>query len=453
MRTLRVFFVFLIVFGFSACSGGSSDTGETTTSLTESSEVIERVSLSLAEDVSLDEAIDLLTSDDGMNPGFDATLAWDDHTSYWTVPAGTPEFQREYLLNKETEEVGFLIEKFDETDPDQALVIASMQAKLDQIDEFEDLPIVAIELDESDANARLEDHDAVDEYEKQSYNLNLGELAGLEEDEVESVDHEEDEDYDYEQFIPDDMIAMAEAFEDSDAQALMIHPKYCKDRKMNPCDPINDAKYVPLKGSSTVWKSGSLQKFWIDPTAARWFDINGGGVEIKTIIAPKSFATCGKAWNTNMAYKAVKPGKDVTGKHLGKYAYRDTEDHDWATNRTHRVCGVGHLKAKNLMTSGNLRRKDKEKRDFYWTWHSFKGFKAWANPQITIQWTPTSKNNLCTWKYAKKKCKKDRGWCKCDRRTDKYGGKLGAEYLIQYRYKDFAGKEVHWKRQLKPSSW
>jgi hypothetical protein len=173
-------------------------------------------------------------------------------------------------------------------------------------------------------------------------------------------------------------------------------------------DYTGDAYYVPAGGTSTVSASGTLQKFWLDPQAKAALSLPQDGLEMDTVISPKSAVTCGSSGvSSNMPN-----------------FYMDTEAFDWATSSTSRDCAVGTTNAAALQTW-----------TLYWTWHPFASFATASNPQITVQYQP---NKWCWWVTSSSQCESNRPWCMCSRND------LPIEFLIRYNYNEGPGVEKTW---------
>jgi hypothetical protein len=173
-------------------------------------------------------------------------------------------------------------------------------------------------------------------------------------------------------------------------------------------DYTGDAYYDPAGGTSTVSASGTLQKFWLDPQAKVALSLPQDGLEMDTVISPKSAATCGSSGvSSNMPN-----------------FYMDTEAFDWATSSGSRDCAVGTTNAASLQTW-----------TLYWTWHPFASLATASNPQITIQYQPAK---WCWWVTSSSQCESNRPWCMCSRDD------LPIEFLIRYNYHEGPGIEKSW---------
>lgn len=173
-------------------------------------------------------------------------------------------------------------------------------------------------------------------------------------------------------------------------------------------DYTGDAYYDPAGGTSTVSASGTLQKFWLDPQAKVALSLPKDGLEMDTVIYPKSAATCGSSGvSSNMPN-----------------FYKDTEAFDWANTSSSRDCAVGTTNAAALQTW-----------TLYWTWHPFATFATASNPQITVQYQPAK---WCSWVFSSSGCESNRPWCMCSRSD------LPIEFLIRYNYNEGPGVEKSW---------
>ena len=175
-------------------------------------------------------------------------------------------------------------------------------------------------------------------------------------------------------------------------------------------DYTSDASYVPAGGTSTVYTSGTLQKFWMDANSANSFNASNDGLEIDTVISSRSYATCGSSVSSNMP----------------DY-YKDTEAFDWfGSSGAYRNCSVGTLSA-DALAEGTL----------YWTWHTFSAFSSAMNPRILINFQPVR------WGTAvvnEGMCFTLGAWCMYGR-TD-----MPTESLIVYYYNDAPGIETSWTK-------
>lgn len=173
-------------------------------------------------------------------------------------------------------------------------------------------------------------------------------------------------------------------------------------------DYTGDASYTPAGGTSSIYTSGTLQKFWMDEDSADAFDAASDGLEMDTVISSRSYARCGSSTSSNMP----------------DY-YKDTEAFDWwGSSSGYRNCSIGTISADELVED-----------DLYWTWHSFSSFSSSRNPRILINFQPT------TWGSAvlnETMCVALGAWCMYSRSD------MPTESMIVYNYNDAPGIEEEW---------
>lgn len=178
-------------------------------------------------------------------------------------------------------------------------------------------------------------------------------------------------------------------------------------------DYPQDAWWTPAGGTSTIYTTGTLQKFWLDSASKSIINTAINGLEIDTVIAGSSNATC----NTN----------GVSSNMPGYYA--DTEALDWFNGGNNRNCSVGTIHADYLQI-GTL----------YWVWHPFSSFNAAANPSITVMYQA---KDWCPWVADIYDCALDMPWCMCAIEWP-YANPYPTQYLINYNYNDRPGLETSW---------
>jgi hypothetical protein len=169
-------------------------------------------------------------------------------------------------------------------------------------------------------------------------------------------------------------------------------------------DYTGDQVFTPNGGTSTIYTSGTLQKFWLDQDAIDAIDFYEDGLEIDTIIKPKTAATC----NTS-----------GVSSNLPSY-YADTEFSDSPSSRN---CSVGSISGMSL-----------EPWTLYWTWHPFSSFSTSAH--IDVQYQPKS---WCWWITGFPQCENNKPWCMCEHNI--YDE---TSWLISYYYSEAPGVEVTW---------
>ncbi len=363
--------------------------------------VAEQGIIELNADLSIEEALSVV-SQDGQNPEVEVTTNWSEYVSGWDLPAGSVDEQKAWLIQKEKDQLDFLILQFDPNDEDEGEVYQNLTAIRQSLEETGEIPLDSLRVDAASLPDNLESNPFVSS--------------------VQQIDES--------------------TTATTDAKALMaaspsllatLNPSLCDSSQSPACDVIEDGETVPDHGSIQIWETGSLQKFKLDDQAVEWFDAHGGGVEVKTVISDGSSTRdnfkCGNEWNTNLA--GTKNEGDTTDGVKGKNVYRDTEAFDWYTNPSETICAIGHLEAKKL-------KKDK----LYWTWRTFDSFKKDNNPEITAQWAPTDQVGLCLEAPALLLCSiGDIAWCRCTRPD------MPIEFLIQYKYQDYPETKVKWLKQ------
>ncbi len=394
--------IFLLgIFLFSlACGGSGGGSG--------AQQSVQKTRVEFVAGTTLHDALGAIAQE-GQSPDAVVNVTWDEFSTNIPVSAGNLEDQKEELIAAERDQLEFLLSQFNPEDPMEAEVYEDLSDAANFLEANNDLTVESIEADSDVVPISIQENTLVASVSS------FEDVVLEEETDDESSDTEVEDDTDQ-----------------GKTQSVTIGQEYCSYNSNYPkaCDVTGDGVTVPAGGTSTIWPTGTLQKFWLTEKAAKWFDKHGGGVELKTVINPRSVIYCGDVWNTNMAKE--KNVGDTDDPIKGKNVYRDTEAHDWFTDPDHRVCSIGHLKAKNLKPN-----------KLYWTWRSF----DWAfavelkNPQITIEWAPTDQVGLCLARYAVNKCEDgDIAWCACTRDD------MPTELLLQYKYRDYAGQEVPWTK-------
>ncbi|MFA5853888.1 MAG: hypothetical protein WC866_02250 [Patescibacteria group bacterium] len=173
-------------------------------------------------------------------------------------------------------------------------------------------------------------------------------------------------------------------------------------------DWTQDAWWTPAGGTSTIYTSGTLQKFWLDSSSKSIINNYSSGLEMDTVVqGGSSNATC----STN----------GVSSNMPGYYA--DTEFLDGGGNTN---CSVGTVNSSQLQTW-----------TLYWTWHPFGSFNTSANPYITVMYQPKS---WCWWVVSTSQCEDNKPWCMCNM------SQYTTEWLISYNYNDRPGQETSWTK-------
>ncbi len=171
-------------------------------------------------------------------------------------------------------------------------------------------------------------------------------------------------------------------------------------------DWSGDPSYTPAGGTSSIYTSGTLQKFWMDSDSANSFTTVSDGLEIDTLIYPRWSAYCGSA-TSNMPLW-----------------YKDTEAFDFVSEW--RTCSVGTIDAYSLAQW-----------KLYWTWHSFYYFANASSPYIQINFQPTTWG---TYVNSRALCKYYGNWCMYSRSD------MPTRHLTAYYYNDAPGTEVSWTK-------
>lgn len=166
----------------------------------------------------------------------------------------------------------------------------------------------------------------------------------------------------------------------------------------------NDQSFTPAGGTSTVYTTGTLQKFWLDAASAGTIDYVEDGLEIDTVIKPKSAATCNTAGVSS---------------NLPNY-YADTEFLDSPSSRN---CSVGTVSGISLQI-GVL----------YWTWHPFSSFSTSAHVDVQYQ-----AKSWCFWISTFQQCNNDRPVCMCE-----HSMYPETSWLVSYNYSEAPGIETSW---------
>jgi hypothetical protein len=169
-----------------------------------------------------------------------------------------------------------------------------------------------------------------------------------------------------------------------------------------------DELYVPLGGTSTIYETGSLQKFWLDGMGDAAVSNADDGLEIRTGFDTRGAVDCAMGQGAS---------------NLPDFYVRDWSlDFGYAD-----YCAVGTVNAQALRP-GVL----------YWVWTPFRSFLTSANPQFTVEYRPLER---CSWVKTPEICDWLGGtYCLC-RRDD-----LPPQPLVTYSYYDAPGQEVPWWR-------
>ncbi|MBD3311151.1 MAG: hypothetical protein GF349_01475 [Candidatus Magasanikbacteria bacterium] len=355
------------------CIFGCTDESDPLNSTASSQEV--RVQLELVEGVTAKQALTLFSMD-SVNPVVGVSVNWGDHSSHWLLESGSPDEQLEQLLEAEEDQLNFLITNFDPEDELEAPVYAELNRDLNDLREFQDLPVSSIMIEEGFFNQELKKHDL-----------------------VMSVSFHEEK-----------PVAI-QAIAGHDNGQYVVGQQAITDYR------YSDRNYMPVGGTSTIWTTGSLQKFWFDDSSLRYLNGHQDGIEIDTLIYPRYSARCGSSgWGSNLPWK-----------------YKDSEAFDWYTGSA-RNCSVGSISA-NQLRPWRL----------YWTWHPFSYFNTRYTPFVKIQFQPSK---WCDWIDSTEECIQGnvygmlRGlaWCMCSRDD------LPIRNLLSYYYFEAPGREVRWQR-------
>jgi len=329
----------------------------------ESNEASDSVRIELAPDTSASKALALFKGASG-NPELRVGIAWSDHGSYWELSPGTPEDQLAELIKAEENLLRFLISNFNPEDKMEAPIHAELTVDLEDLLAHGDPKIdYVVAFSEHVPSNIIENNLVVSIRDVEAYRAEAMSAS----------------------VASDDRFTVAE-------QAIIE-------------DFTGDASYNPYYGTSTVYGTGSLQKFWLDNTALSALRSGAVGFEVKTLVQRKDWAQCKRSgWGSNL------PGK-----------YYDTELGDDA-DAASRVCSIG------TVFLGSVRPNT-----MYWTWQPLSSFRASYNPQIYIQWAPKT---WCWWTVSDLQ-----GIAAPAYHTCNFAG-MPIEWLVGYKYRDAPGREV-----------
>lgn len=304
--------------------------------------------------ITIHEALGLFEKEDPL-PSSSIRIVYDDHESEIDVVGATPEETADTVIETELDRLSFLVTQFN-----------------------------AEKSRESDIYfALLDDHDFVKNEDTLLVSrLNVeGAVIIKNSDIVESVE-----------------VLTRFVQENGDTSAS---PKSIKDW-------TGDAGYVPEGGTSSIYTSGTLQKFWMDEESADYFNAASDGIEIDTLVDPRSASKCGSSASSNMPN-----------------AYKDTEAFDWyGSSSKYRNCSVGTMTADELVED-----------TLYWTWHTFKNFSSSSNPKLHVMFQPSTWGGYV---ISESDCLSWGAWCMFSRSD------MPSEYLVSYNYNDAPGVETSW---------
>jgi len=314
-----------------------------------------RTTVNFVSDASVHEAISLFESG-GIIPQMSVRIAYPDHESEIDVGNMSADDAANYILQSEQEQLEFLVTQFNPDDIREASVYEAMRSDLDELIATDDLQVGWIAT-----------------YDQVSMDDPL----------IES--------------IASVKIPIVEGEIGNEVDDKSIH------------DYTGDASWVPAGGTSTIYTSGTLQKFWMDADSADAFNSTSDGIEIDTLIKYRSYATCGSSVSSNMP----------------DY-YKDTEFGDGGNYRN---CSVGTISA-NQLSEDTL----------YWTWFPFASFNSSKNPRAYIQFQDST---WCSWIFSRSMCVAAGGaWCMCKDVATPYN----PQWLIAHSYNDAPGIEVEWEK-------
>lgn len=279
------------------------------------------------------------------NPDLEVTVVLPSYTSHRYVRKDSPENQQASILNQEIEFIKFISNQFDTEDELESVVYNELMETLLEIEQNSHVTVQSIKIKTADFQkfdiipSLIQDiqiHDSIQ---------NIGDTLNTRRDAI--------------------------------------------------TDFTDDRAYVPDGGSSTIWTSGSLQKFWFTSSQLSHYSSWRRGLEIDTLIIPRSRAGCGNNTSTNMPV-----------------SYKDTEAFD---DGNARICTVGTSSANRLRPNR-----------LYWTWHSFSSFEQGLNPTIQVLFQPTKRMWI------------GQAWAMF---SDSH---MPIQWLLQYNYNEAPGREVSW---------
>lgn len=352
MRSMEVIIIPVVMAGlFTACDDAATDGQRAAPQVSEQDLVVE-YKVDLVPGTHLSEAL----AHTDTQPARSITISWADHERSWDVGEGTTA---DDILDEERELLGYLITQFDADDVMEGPVHAALSDDLARLDDADDAPVSSMVFRDQAPPLALLDSGLVSEVVRR-------ELA---------IDEE------------------LEDHADLDAAAASI------------TDYTGDGPTTPAGGTSTIGKSGTLQKFWLDSEAKSSMSAFEDGLEVETWSKKKAWVKCtSDGASTNMPYW-----------------YYDTEFMD---SSGYRNCAIGTLDSEHLSTW-----------KLYWTWIPFSTYKKAENPTHVVAF---QKMSWCPWIGSWSACSAaPAGWCMCADST---------EWAVSYRYTDASGGEVGWDK-------
>lgn len=344
------FYLTCIIFLSAGCAGE------------ESSPVIESDKKTVVEfknPIPFTNFLSLIKTDKETNPTMSIIFKHGEYHSNWEIPSGTAKEQIANFFTSEKEKLEFLLKNFD---PDNKMEAPAHKELTDTLQELKSKGTLDIirAIAQNDILANLKNHSLIALY-RVTDNL--------------AIDKRQENGV------------------GKTTQAIT--------------DWTNDAAYMPVAGTSSIWTSGTLQKFWFDSASLSYYTDVEDGFEVDTSITPGySYSQCGSGWGSNLPHP-----------------YRDTEAFDPESPRT---CSVGSTRA-NLLIPNHL----------YWTWRSFSYFNTAIYLKIDVKFQPSK---WCWWVPDQNDCELNRPWCMC-RRND-----MPIEWAVSYYYEEAPGQEVSWTR-------
>lgn len=464
----RFFYVLVASIFLSQCNT-SSINPDSTESFSEEGDdnFIERLSLSLAPGLSIDDALSVV-SENGENPDLAVTVEWPERISHMAVQAGTLEEQRRELIEKEKEDLEELIEYFDPEDPEEALVHDELSTIRGELQETNEMPIRSIEVNIDDVRSDILKDERIQDVVLLKIPLTTNDSH------LDRIDEARQ--------------PIAKTIQASEQPSLKI-------------DFSNDTAYDPKRGQSRICGNDvvlhglrnchsmkTIQRFKMPDADAmeKYYSNNDVGIEIKTLISideegirASDYFVCGDDWSTDlMGPKRTGDNADVIGQ--SENFYLDTPFLDQFTNPGHVVeCAVGVLQANQLQAN-----------KLYYAMRSFDTFDSSKSPKIQIQWAPTHTCNKANARellsnanayafllptlglvggeiayeiivneavdYFHDRCEDgEKNMCKCTGPDSKYYisteeatldpiKEMPIQPLVQYDYNDEPGKKVCW---------
>lgn len=186
--------------------------------------------------VSAESVFSLMQDKKSANPEFITTLKYGDYHSRYLVKKDTPEEQLRKIIKSETERLKMLIKHFDPKKPMELPVYNEISSALRTISKEGDVKIINL---------------AVKGDWSQPFYL----LPAVKDIKV---------------------VSMSGRYKETEAINIRQQPI---------TDWPDDAPYMPIAGTSTIWNTGTLQKFWFDTSALSHYNYSiEFGIEMDTVI-------------------------------------------------------------------------------------------------------------------------------------------------------------------------